>query len=154
MAWIHQLIDFSLLFFIISLLSPSFYLVPPVSFTSSSSLSSMLLFLIGIPLHHHRYTSFSLVYLFVIGIPLHHRYHSHLYFVSIFFLPFHPLFIHLHILKKHFAGQMPSKRAKYSPKILFFMRYSEICLIGGCLIGGAYQQRNKERKVGTFHIMP
>ena len=49
---------------------------------------------------------------------------------------------------------MPSKRAKYSPKTPFFMRYSEICLIGGCLICGAYQQRNKEKKVGTFQIMP
>ena len=49
---------------------------------------------------------------------------------------------------------MPSKRAKNHLKTPLFMRYSEICLIGGCLICGAYQQKNKGPKVGTFQFLP
>ena len=50
--------------------------------------------------------------------------------------------------QKHLVCQMPSKRAKYSSKTLFFMRYSEICLVGALCAGLI----NKE-KVGTFQIM-
>ena len=113
----------------------------------SSSSSVFLFIVIGIPPHHRYSSSLSSVFLFiVIGHPLHHH-----HFFSVFFLHFHPLFIHLLI---HFARQMPSKQAKYLPKIPFFMRDSKICLIVECLICGAYQQRNKRRKVGTFQIMP
>ena len=133
--------DFSLLLFIIFFLSSSFYLISPF---------------LSLHLHHnHPCSSSSSVYLIIlIGIPLHHCNCSHQYSFYVFCLLIHPLFIHLLILKKYFACQMPSKRAKYLPKIPFFMRYSESYLIGGCLICGAYQQRNKERKVGTFQIMP
>ena len=113
----------------------------PIPFTSSSSSSSVLLLIIGIHLHRHRYSSLSSSLL------------SSVFLICPF--PSLPPFVHPppHP-KQHFACQMPSKRAKWLPKISFFMRYSEICLIGECLICGAYQQRNKERKVGTFQIMP
>ena len=116
------------------------------------SISLSLLFL-SLPLHlDHRCSSSSLVYLFIV-IGTHHRHRSYWYFFHllpslppIFHPPPHP--------KKHFSCWMPSKRAKYLPKIPFFMRYSEICLIGGCLLCGVYQQRNKGKKVGTFQFMP
>ena len=98
LAWIHWLIDFSLLFFfiisIISLLSPLFHLVSPCFF------HFLFIIIIRAPLHHRYSSSSSSVFLFiVIGIPLHHHHCSHRYFFSVFFLLFHPLFIHLLILK-------------------------------------------------------
>ena len=132
LARIHRQIEFSL-FFILSLLSISFRLI-------THFIHFLFVIIIGFPLHHHRYhSSSSLVFLFIIeiafiGIPAH-------------LLPSFPTF-------DYPTSQMPSRRAKYLSKISFFMRYSEICLIGGCLICGAYHQRNKERKVGTSQIMP
>ena len=124
LARIHRQIEFSL-FFIISLLSHSFH---PVS----CFFHFLFIIMIGVPLHHHRYHSTSsLIFLFIIEIAL----------ISIPFhlLPFFPTFVYP---PPQFACYMPSRRAKYLSKISFFMRYSEICLIGGCLICGAYQQRN------------
>ena len=141
MAWIHRLIDFSLLFFFISLLSLSFHLVSPCFF------HFLFIIIIDTPLHHRYTSSSSLVFLFIIVIALIGISSPSFAFSS-------TLSLSTSSSLKHFVCQMPSKRAKYSPKTPFFMRYSEICLIGGCLICGAYQQRNKERKVGTFQIMP
>ena len=78
------------------LFTPLLHHLPPLPFISLS----LPLFL-SLPLHHnHRCSSSSSVYLFiVIGIPLHHRHRSHRYFFPVFFLLFHPLFIHLLILK-------------------------------------------------------
>ena len=97
----------------------------------------LFIILLSIPLHRHRYSSLW-VCLFVIAID-----------ISVFWLLFRLLFIHLPIPKNTFARQMPSKRAKKSLKNLFLMRYSEFCLQSGCLIRGVHWQRNKERKVGT-----
>ena len=85
LAEIHRLNNFSLFFFIISLLSLSFHLVSPF---------------LSLPLHHHhRCSSSSSVFIFiVIGIPLYHHRCSHRYFLFVLFLLFHPLFIHLLIL--------------------------------------------------------
>ena len=84
------------------------HLLPPLPFISLS----ILLFL-SLPLHHnHRCSSSSSVYLFiVICIPLHHR---HRYSLPIFCLLFHPLFIHLLILKNTFlVGCLQSEQNIY-----------------------------------------
>ena len=137
LASINRQTELSLFLFLFSLLSHSFHL-------GSRFFHFFFIIIIGVSLHHHWYhSSSSLVFLFIIeitliGIPFH-------------LLPSFPTFV---CPTPQFACQMPSKRAKYPSKIPFFMRYSEICLIDGCLICGAYQQRNKEKKIGTFQIMP
>ena len=112
-------------------------------------LSLHLLFIVIFDaLFHHRYTSSSsLLFLFIIIIAL-------IGISSPSFALSSTLSLSTSSSLIHFVSQMLSKRAKYSAKTLFLMRYSEICLIGRCLICGAYQQRNEERKVGTFQIMP
>jgi len=123
LAWIHRLIDF---------LSSS-------SSSSPSSLCLLFIIIIDAPFHH-RYTSSSLmVFLFIIIIGISSP--------SVAFSSTHSLSTSSSL--KSFVFQLPSKRAKYSPKTPFFMRYSEICPVGGCLVCGAYQQRNKEKKVKT-----
>ena len=102
-----------------------------------SLLSLHLLFIVifDAPFHHRYTSSSSLVFLFIIIIALIGISSPSFALSSTFSLSTSSSLI-------HFVCQMPSKRAKYSPKTTFFMRYSEICLIGGCLICGAYQQRN------------
>ena len=102
-----------------------------------SLLSLHLLFIVifDAPFHHRYTSSSSLVFLFIIIIAL-------IGISSPSFALSSTLSLSTSSSLIHFVCQMPSKRAKYSPKTTFFMRYSEICLIGGCLICGAYQQRN------------
>ena len=64
LAWIRQLIDFSLLFLIISLLSFSFHVVSPCFF------HFLFIIISNAPLHHQYISSSSLVFLFIIVIAL------------------------------------------------------------------------------------
>ena len=100
-----------------------------------SLLSLHLLFIVifDAPFHHRYTSSSSLVFLFIIIIAL-------IGISSPSFALSSTLSLSTSSSLMHFDCQMPSKRARYSPKNTFFMRYSEICLIGRCLICGAYQQ--------------
>ena len=92
---------------------------PHLPFTSSSSLS------------------ISSVFLLIIVIGIHYR-HWYFFSSSSFFLSV-SLDFSSTSYSYTFSCQMPSKRAKLSLETIFFMRYSEICIIGGCLICGVYQ---------------
>ena len=134
-----------------STMYPNFY------FPSSSSLSSVFLLIIAIGIHHRHRFPFPrlclLNLLFIhflilvtrLGRPMHAPCGS---------LPKdqltngHSLSLTCIGTCKIFFCQMPLKRAKLSLENLSFMRYSEICLVGGCLICGFVNKEIKTEKLG------
>ena len=69
------------------------------------------------------------------------------------YLPFFffcPFFLHFFLSS---PIQIPSRRGQNPQRVKIFMRYSEVFLIDGGAIRGAFQQEDKEEKVGTFTIM-